>query len=144
MLILTAIQTTMPWSKRYTGTEYKWFQSYLTGSSQCVHHGAISSEYIGVPQRSILVPVLFTLYINDLPNDIKHSKIVLYADNTVDPFVFNRIAEKKNVQETKLIHEGLFPFHKELTGIHQKWETKKVIHKGMKIWQSFQWQNSRI
>ena len=56
--------------------------------------------------------VLFTLYINDLPNDIKHSKIVLYADNTVDPFVFNRIAEKKNVQETKLIHEGLFPFHK--------------------------------
>ena len=31
----------------------------------------------------ILVPVLFTLYINDLPNDIKHSETVLYADNTV-------------------------------------------------------------
>jgi hypothetical protein len=74
-----------------TGITYKLIKSYLKGryqrvvlnnhsSSPCSNWGEITH---GVPQGSILGPLLFLLYVNDLPqitND--NSKIVLFADNT--------------------------------------------------------------
>ena len=68
------------------GSELKWFQSYLTDRyQQCQINGFLSKKkkiISGVPQGSILAPLLFLIYINDLPNCLKSTIPCLYADDT--------------------------------------------------------------
>ena len=65
----------------------KWFESYLNNRKQKTSCGneisAALPVTVGVPQGSILGPLLFLVYINNLPNAVKNSEVTLYADDTV-------------------------------------------------------------
>ncbi len=62
-----------------------WFKDYLNNRKHYVQLGHVSSELLlvrsGVPQGSILGPLLFLIYINDMPTSISYSSCLLFADD---------------------------------------------------------------
>ena len=88
------------------GNALDWFESYLSDRSQFVtYNGTKSSKKsikCGVPQGSILGPLLFLVYINDLSNVCKHTMAILFADDT------NLFKKGKNIEiMQREVHEEL-------------------------------------
>ncbi len=90
-----------------------WFKSYLSGRYQRVTLQGLYSEclevYSGVPQGSILGPLLFLVYIDDLSGYIRNkSKIALFAD---DSKIYQTISNSR----TLMLFKKTFPVF--LTGV---------------------------
>ena len=80
--------------------------SYLDNrSQQCFVNGSLSNSQIltcGIPQGTILGPLLFILYINDPPNCLSNSVARLYADDTHLSFASTNIETTNDVMNHDL------------------------------------------
>jgi hypothetical protein len=81
------------------GTAFNWFKDYLSNRKQytCVGNvnSSLSDIVCGVPQGSVLGPLLFLLYINDIANASSITKPRIFADDT---YLFVRVRDKNFMQ----------------------------------------------
>ena len=83
-----------------TGLEHDWFTSYLDNRKQFCRIYGSSSDVKGincrVPQGSCLGPLLFLIYINDLPFSLQKSHVSMYAEDTAISLSSKSIADLQN------------------------------------------------
>ena len=83
------------------GKTLSWIKAFLNGRSQTVVlEGDCSMEVpvtLGVPQGSVLGPILFLAYINDLPDKVK-SQVRLFADDTTAYLAITKLSDSDQLQ----------------------------------------------
>jgi hypothetical protein len=92
----------------FQDSSHKLIQSYLANRKQYVSFNEVNSDCltidVGVPQGSILGPLLFLIYINDIQNSVNFFRPVIYADDTtlgtcLSYFGINAVDIESNINE---------------------------------------------
>ena len=94
----------------YSGKLLLWIPDYLKDRCQRVVFNGFTSERVpvtsGVPQGSILGPLLFLLFINDMPDCTEHSILSLFADDATCFRIINNIEDCEQLQrDLNNLHE---------------------------------------
>jgi len=114
-----------------SGSELEWFRDYLFGRTQVVDvdsvYSSIQPLYTGVPQGTILGPLLFNIFFNTFEECLKNSNTLQYADDTV---IY--IGHKDIKQLSKLLNEDLsaisnFFYENELLANLKKGKTESML-----------------
>ena len=109
------------------GPRLKWIQAFLSGRTQTVVLENERSDTVpvtsGVPQGSVLGPIHFLKYINDLP-DRTRSKVRLFADDTA---IYSAVS---SLQDAQILQQDLDHLHEWELQWDMEFNTSKcvVIH----------------
>jgi ribonuclease P/MRP protein subunit RPP40 len=105
------------------GKLLRWIQAFLSKRRQRVRVNNSFSDWCdllsGVPQGSVLGPILFAIYVNDLPGAVRNSSVRLYADDSKLYFSVNSV-------------EDAAAFQEDLNRIHawaNEWQLTLAFHK---------------